>query len=96
MAISTEKSIPFSSENHRVLSGNRQSRTSIKIPPELAGEDGILANANGASMETGPRIYMPAKTHPHLGMCLFPNQFATPSKNTLAKGTRFNVQRFDF
>jgi hypothetical protein len=39
VAINTEKIIPFMSENHRVVGGNRQSRTSIKFPPELAGED---------------------------------------------------------
>ena len=91
MTISTEKSIPFSSENHSVLGGNRQSRTSIKFPPESAGDDGILANANGDSMETGPRIYIPAKIYPHLGMCFVPIQLAKPSTVTPARGTTFSV-----
>ncbi len=47
-------------------------------------------------METGPKIYIPAKTHPHLGKCLVTIQLAAPSKVTPARGTTFSVQRFDF
>jgi hypothetical protein len=104
VATSTEKIIPFKSENHRVVGGNRQSKTTIKFPPDSVGEDRILANtlandlanANGPSMETGPRIYIPAKTHPHLGMFLVNIQVVAPSTATLARGITFSVQRFDF
>jgi hypothetical protein len=95
--MSTEKNIPFRSENHRVVGGNRQSRTTNKIPPESAGEeDGILTNADGAIMETGPRIYIPAKTHLHFGRCLATIQVATPSKAKPANGRTFGTNQLAF
>jgi hypothetical protein len=90
VAISTEKIIPFNSENHKVVGGNKHNKINIQFPPELTGEDEVLANADGAIMQTGPKIYIPANTHPHLGICLVSIQAATPSKAKPAKANAFD------
>ena len=47
-------------------------------------------------METGPRMYIPAKTHSHLGQCFVDIQLAAPTKIKPAKGTTFNKTIFTF
>ena len=47
-------------------------------------------------METGPRIYIPAKTHPHLGNCLVTIQVVTPSKAKPANESAFDKNQLAF
>jgi hypothetical protein len=89
VAINTEKIMKFSSENHRVVGGKRHSKINIQVPPELTGAGEAWANARGASIETGPKIYMPANTHPHLGTFFAHIQLAVPSKIKPANETTF-------
>ena len=96
MAINTEKIIPFNSASHRVIGGSKQKKSSQIFSPGTFGEDGVWRNSDGASMETGPRMYIPAKIHPHSGGCLVPIQLATPSNVTPASGTAFKIHRFTF
>jgi hypothetical protein len=47
-------------------------------------------------MEIGPRIYIPAKTHPHLGNCLVTIQVAPPSKAKPANESVFDKSQLAF
>lgn len=94
VATNTDRSIPFNSANHRVIGGNKQKRSSQRFSPGTLGEDMAERKADGASMETGPRMYIPARIHPHSGGFLVTTQLATHSKVTPASGVAFKIHRF--
>lgn len=96
VAINTEKSVPLNSAIHRVAGGNRQMRSIQPFPPETFGEGGAWRNTDGANMETGPRMYIPARIHPHSGGCLVTIQLAAMSKVTPASGRAFKIHGFAF
>jgi hypothetical protein len=96
VAINTEKSVPLNSAIHRVAGGNRQIRSIQTFPPETVGENGAWRNSDGANMETGPRMYIPVRIHPHSGGSLVTIQLAATSKVTPASGRAFKIHRFAF
>jgi len=63
----TDKIVPFSIAIQRVIGGKRQNMISIAVSPGIRGEDGIRVNSEAISIANGPRMYIPANTHPHLG-----------------------------
>jgi hypothetical protein len=96
VTVSTERIIPFSTAIQRVIGGNKQNRIIHIFSPGIFGDDGTWRNTDGASIETGPRIYIPVRTHPHLGRCFVASQLAPASNVKPASGTRFRVQRLTF
>ena len=88
MASKTAKITRFNAANHRVIGGNRQ------LKNRNSGGNLPVRNIPGTSMHQGPSVYIPARTHPHLGKRPTRIQLATPSKIRPARGGTFNVQRF--
>jgi hypothetical protein len=99
--MSTAKIVPLSVANQRVVGGkkqeaisNRSARARTLAEGRLGGEGCWLISNPGPGMQTGPRIYIPAKTHPHLGRCFVAVQLATPKNVTPARGITVNVYQF--
>jgi hypothetical protein len=68
------------------LCGGWHARTS-DFPPD---EVGFIDQSKPHYLETGPRMYIHANTHPHLGKCFVITQLAAPSKIKPTNETTFN------
>ena len=95
VAIITAKIIPFNSAIHSVIGGKMQIRTVKRTDLGTLGDEGPRTIA-GAIMQTGPSMYMPAKTHVHFGQHFEPNRLAVPRAIRPNRGRRFNVNTSTF
>jgi hypothetical protein len=94
VAINTEKIIPFIVASQRVIGGNKQKMSIHILSPGMLTECESWRIAQEPKIEIGPKMYIPASTHPHLGRCFLLIQLAIPSKVTPARGTAFDAHRF--
>jgi hypothetical protein len=73
--------------------GTKYKRTSRVISPGTRGDERIWKTAERPSIAMGPKIYIPARIHPHLGAFFVLIELATQREAIPAKGRIIAVRR---